>query len=233
MKVSRIKLMLFSFAVSLSIFSYGQKTLLENLNESPFEAEPVIVGIGVVQAEGRDLIVYDDVGNRLVDIKATEDDVILTYKGKEFNRYATSIPIHSRHFGNNPDYFMLAFDCLKKTKDAYQIVLDKKKKLFGYIKQSDSSFKFLTAFEYVKGWATLGFDFDSQANPMREEPSDQSRLAKTKFNQFRILRAEPLEYKGDWVKMKVTIEEAVMSEEVAWIRWRAGNKILVRLYFAC
>jgi hypothetical protein len=233
MRVSGIKSLLVSFAVCLSIFSYGQKTLLEILNESPFGAELDIVGIGVVEAEGRDLFVYDDKGSKIVVINVTEDDVIITYKGKQFNRYSTSMPIHPRQLGNNPDYFRLAFDCLRKTNDFYQVVLDEKMKLFGYIKQSDSSFKFLTAFDYVKNWSSLGFDFDCKSNPMRVEPTEQSGLVKTRHNRFKILRAKPLEYRGDWVKVKVMNEEESINEEVAWIRWKAGNKILIKLYFSC
>ena len=73
------------------------------------------------------------------------------------------------------------------------------------------------------------FDFNRSTNPLRKSPSDKSEnINNDKLTKYKIWSAEKISIKGDW--MEITIED---TEEKGWIRWRQGNQILIRMYYAC
>ena len=75
-------------------------------------------------------------------------------------------------------------------------------------------------------WTTLGFDFDRNENPLRTEPLDNSTVIPNN-SKYKIWRAEKIELKGDWIKVKTS------DKEEGWVKWKQGNEIIIRLYFAC
>jgi hypothetical protein len=100
--------------------------------------------------------------------------------------------------------------------------------IFGLIKKVDSLFKFETVSTYVSEWTTLGLDFDRLQNPLRQEPSDNAAVILNEdTKKYKIWRAEKIEMKGDWLKVKTK------DKKEGWIRWRRDDKIIIQLYFAC
>ena len=230
--------MRFSFTIIsiLTILTTGtaQKTDLDYINSDKFEPDGQIKGIGLIEVDlerdyyGRDLIVYDTKGKPKIIIRVTDNDVTTKVGDKLYSRNDNSNPFKPRFFGSNPDYFSLIFDCTKTTDKYYQVIVDQNTNETGFIKKEDSLFKFETVLEYVNEWTTLGFDFDRTQNPLRQEPFDNSTvISNDDQKKYRIWRAEKIEMKGDWLKVKTK------DKEEGWVKWRQGDKIIIRLYFAC
>jgi len=219
----------------LTILTTGtaQKTDLDYINADKFEPDGQIKGIGVVEINlgrdsfDKDLIVYDSKGKPKITIRATEEDVVAKIGGKSFSRHDNAIPFNPRLFGNNPDYFRLIFDCTKSIGMYYQVIVDQKTHEIGFIKKADSSFRFETMFEYVSEWTTIGLDFDRTENPLRQQPSDNATvISNDDQKKYKIWRGEKIEMEGDWIKVKIR------DNEQGWIRWRQGDKIIIKIYFA-
>jgi hypothetical protein len=212
----------------------AQKTDLDYIDADKFEPDGQIRGIGLVEAElgresfDKDLIIYDSKGEPKIIIRATDDNVTTKIGGKSFSRNDITNPFNPRLFVRNPDYFRLIFDCTKSTDKYYQVIIDQKTNETGFIKKTDSSFKFETVVEYVTEWTEMGLDFDRTQNPLRQEPSYKATvISNDEQKKYKIWRAEKIEMKGDWLKVKTS------DKEEGWIKWRQGNKIIIRLYFAC
>jgi hypothetical protein len=175
-----------------------------------------------------DLIIYDSNRKPKVVVRQTEHDVTTKFGGKSYSRNDHSNPFSPRLFVDNPDYFRLIFDCLKSTGKYYQVTINQSTNEIGFIKKADSLFKFQTVIEYVSEWTTLGLDFDRTQNPLRQEPSDNATvISNDDQKKYKIWRAEKLEMKGDWMKVKIR------DKEEGWIRWRLADRILIHIYFAC
>jgi hypothetical protein len=43
--------------------------------------------------------------------------------------------------------------------------------------------------------------------------------------QYRIWSGESLEVHGDWIRVNT------LKNEKGWVRWKDGNKVLIRMYF--
>jgi hypothetical protein len=212
----------------------AQKTDLDFINENKFEPEGEIKGIGLVEINlgrdsfDKDLIVYDSNEEPRIIITATDDNVVTKIGGKSFSRNDNTNPFNPRLFGNNPGYFRLIFDCTKSTDKYYQVIIDQKTNETGFIKKADRTFKFVTVVEYVTEWTEMGLDFDRTKNALRQEPFDNATvILNDKQKKIKIWTAEKIELKGDWIKIKTA------DEEEGWIKWRQGNQIIIRLYFAC
>lgn len=226
----------FSLIFVMLILTTGtaQKTDLDYINADKFEPDGQIKGIGLVEIDlareyfGKDLRIYDIKGEPKITIRVTDSTVTTKLGGKLYSRNDNTNPFNPRLFGNNPDYFRLIFDCTKSTDKYYQVIVDQKTNETGFIKKADSLFKFETVVEYVREWTTLGLDFDRAQNPLRQEPSDNAAvISNTDQAKYKIWRAEKIEMNGDWMKVKIR------NDEQGWIRWRQGDRILIRIYFAC
>jgi hypothetical protein len=162
--------------------SRALQTDLDYINSDEFVPDGQIKGIGLIEVDlgrdfhGKDLIVYDTKGNPKITIRVTESNVTTTLGGKSYSRNDNSNPFNPRYFGDNPDYFVLVFDCTKSTDKYYHVVVDQKTNEIGLIKKVDSLFKFETVSTYVSEWTTLGLDFDRLQNPLRQEPSDNAAV---------------------------------------------------------
>jgi len=228
----------FTILVTILVQAIGTaqtaKTDLDFINADKFESDGQIKGVGLVEIDlgrdyyRRDLIIYDSKGNPKITIRVTDNDVTTKLGDKSYSRNDNTNPFNPRLFGDNPDYFRLIFDCTKSTDKYYQVVVDQKTNEFGFIKKADSLFKFETVIEYVSEWTTLGLDFDRTQNPLRQKPSDNATIiSNDDQKKYKIWRADKIEMKGDWLKVKIR------DNEQGWIRWRQNDKIVIRLYFAC
>lgn len=212
----------------------AQKNDLDYINSYQFEPDGPIRGIGLIEIDserdylGKDLIIYDNKGKPKITIRVTDNDVTTKLEDKSFSRNNDANPFNPRQFGDNPDYFRLIFDCTKSTNKYYEVVINQKTSETGFIKRADSLFKFETVIEYVNDWISLGLDFDRIENPLRQEPSDNAAIILNDDpKKYKIWRAEKIEMKGDWLKIKTR------DNEEGWIRWRLDDQIIIKLYFAC
>lgn len=205
---------------------------LKEINQRPFQTEGSMVGLGIIEPNseissyGKNFVVFDEVGESLLIISHSEDDVVVKIKGKDARHPANSF-FSPRLFGSNPDYFRLAFDCTRKTREFFEVLINGDLRSKGYIRRSDSLFKFIKYENYVMGWGINGFDFNRNTNPLRRRPSENGEPILPNVLGYSIWRAEIIEKKDDWLKVKT------VDNEVGWVRWRKDLKILIHLYFAC
>jgi hypothetical protein len=227
----------FTIISLLTILTTGtaQKTDLDFINADKFEPEGKMRGIGMVTVNSmdtthykNDLVIYDSHGKPKIIIRITEDDVTTKIGSKTYH-YNERLPqFDPREYTPHPDYFVLIFDCIKTTDHYYQVTINQKTKENGFIKKSDNKFIFETFEQYINDWASTAFDFDRSKNPLRTEPSDNSRIVLNEnLDKYKIWRVEKIELKGEWLKVKT------LDKEEGWIRWKSGNKIIIKLYFVC
>ena len=108
--------------------------------------------------------------------------------------------------------------------------IDKEKNWKGKFKRKETSFEFNSINEYIFGHIGMGFDFNRKENPLRENNSDDAKIIDHQLvNQYPIWSAgADVDYLyDDWIY--VTLD----SGEKGYIRWKKGNKILIRIYFTC
>jgi len=216
----------------------SQWTKLDYLNqdtEYPFVEEDSIIGIGIVTISDtvdtyyKKLSVYNTSGKVIATVEQKESDVITVYKGKIYNRHDSLNLFAPRLYVTNPDYFRLAFDCESSDNEFYTIIINRQTGETAKIKKRDKFFKFETIEEFVDNWTGIGLDFYRSRNPLKKSPSDKSEdIQNDQQTKYKIWSAEKISIKGDWIEIK--IED---TEETGWIRWRQGNKILIRMYYAC
>ena len=220
---------------SSAISKWTNLDYLNQDSEFPFVAEDSIIGIGIVTISDtvdtydKKLSVYDILGKVIATVEQKESNVITIYKGKTYNGHDSLNPFSPRLYAPNPDYFRLAFDCTKSDNEFYTVIINRQTGETAKIKKSDKFFKFQTIEEFVDNWTGIGLDFDRSTNPIRKSPSDKSEdINNDKQPTYKIWSAEKILIKGDWLEIK--IED---TEETGWIRWRQGNQILIRMYYAC
>lgn len=202
--------------------------------EYRFEYEDSIVGKGIVTISDID---YYKTKFRIQDLNSkyfyiienTERDIITEFKGKKYNRYESQNVINPRVFITSPDYFTLILDCVEINDKNYVVIVDGKNNKKGLISKSDKNFKFQTFEEFIRDYAALGVDFDRENNLLHKLPNKNSEIIKNDLQEkYKFWNGEFIELKGDWMKMK--LEE---TNEIGWIKWRNGNKILIRIYYIC
>lgn len=229
-----IWLLLFSLAtVGQDRTNWTTLDYLNNDKENPFTTEVDISGLCfVVLAD--DFNYYTDPvvikganSSEVLKIKFTESGGLLTtYKGKTYKQFDSSNAFKPWLFIDNPDYFRIAFECVDTIGTSYKVRLSDTD--FTMIDKKNKNFKKESISDFVSGWTSLGFDFNRAINPVKESPKDDSKTIVHKEQQkYKIWRGESLEVRGDWIKVKT------VKDEVGWVRWRKGNTVLIRMYYAC
>ena len=204
-----------------------------NADESyPFQTENDITGIFFVTISDtlnyyeNPIVITDSENKEIAKIEFTENDVVTTFNGKEYSRNDTLNPLNPWLLVLNPDYFRLAFECIDMTSDHYVIKLNENE--LGYIELENPDYKKESIEDFVKSWTVLGFDFDRSTNALREEPNENGKIIPNpNADKYKIWTGGVLEIKGDWLKIKT------IKDEVGWIKWRDGHKVLIRMYYAC
>ncbi|NOS94516.1 MAG: hypothetical protein HOP30_21605 [Cyclobacteriaceae bacterium] len=232
MKRKLISVVIITFFVIT--ISSAQKSDVNDTEASYFNEDGKILGIGMVELDleqnyfGKDIIIYNVKGKTKVVIRVTVSDVTTKMGGKLYSLNNQPNPFLPRYFGNNPDYFRLIFDCVRVTSQFYEVVIDQTTNETGFIKKSDSLFKFKTVMQYVDEWTSLGLSFDRSQNPLKLEPSDHAKdVYYDNHERNKIESAEKIEMKGDWMKIKT------QNKLEGWIRWKRDNTIVIQIYFAC
>lgn len=211
-------------------------TILDHLNnqtEDPFTTERNITGLCfVILAD--DFNYYKDPvvikgpnDNEVLRITFTDSgELLTTYKGRTYKQYDSSNTFRPWLFVDNPDYFRIAFECVDTIGASYKVRLNETD--FALIEKKNKNFKKESISDFISGWTSMGFDFNRTINPVKEVPKENSKSIIHKEQQkYRIWRGECLEVKGDWIKVKT------IKDEIGWVRWRIGTKLLIRMYYAC
>jgi hypothetical protein len=212
-------------------------TFIEDEKTDPFKVEDSISGIGIISInyENDDafkkLNIYDNKNKQILKIQINDSQVVTTYMGKKTTQYEEQDePISPRYFSPSQEYFGLVFDCIDSTEEYYKVLLDKKSNTIGYIKKEENAFSFEPIESFVKGYIGLGFDINRLKNPVRKEPNEGSEIIddpNIKKHNFWSMAMSKTEMKGDWIKVKLD------NEKYGWVRWRKGNKFLIKMYFTC
>lgn len=122
------------------------------------------------------------------------------------------------------DYFLLMFKCLGLEENKYKVVVDEETGLEKYIKK-DKLFVLRNWQDHIiNSVATISYD--SETNPMRLNPNDESTLLKLTESDEDFF--DPVEIKNDWVKIKY-LENNI--EKYGWIKWKINHQIIITLFY--
>lgn len=213
----------------------SEKNVLDYLNKNieEFKFEKDINNIGfIVLTDGFDyykkpIIVTDSLKNEILKIEVIESDFIAKYKNKIYDRTSVDKQINPWYLSLSYDYFGLSFLCEKIDDNFFQVRLNEKD--LGFINKNNNNFKLVSVDEFIKDNLVLGFDFKRNENPLRNLPNENSEIVDNNLeNKYSIWRAEFIEMKGEWIKVKLDV-----SNEIGWIRWKNKNKMNIRMYFTC
>lgn len=133
-------------------------------------------------------------------------------------------------FAFHPDYFILAFRCVGKKADRYEVIVNEETNLKKYIKANDKVLKFETWEQHILG--LFAVDFDEKENPLLDAPEGRTKNFVKSDITFR-----PVEIKGEWLKIKLEPNVEKQTEETqqesGWIKWKKDGKLLIELSRLC
>lgn len=120
----------------------------------------------------------------------------------------------------HPDNFLLALDVIEVTGNQYTVVVNSQTGLRKRIKKA-SIFRLLSWDKYVL--TAFSVSFNPIENPVRVRPQPSAEP-------IRFVRGayyQPESVDGDWLSVKWGDQG---HEKHGWIRWRAGNRLLVTMH---
>ena len=174
----------------------------------------------------RPIVIKNSEKKEMVRIEFKDNDIVTIFQSKKYLRNDTLNPLNPWLMSLNPDYFSLAFECINITSDYYVVKLNENE--LGYIDIVNPDFKKVLIEDFVKHWTLSGFDFDRSTNPLRNEPKENGNIILNPLTKkYKLWRAEALEIKGEWLKVKT------VKDEEGWLKWREGENILIRMYYSC
>ncbi|NME67996.1 hypothetical protein [Flammeovirga aprica] len=211
---------------------------LDYLNQSieyPFITEKNIDGLCFITLSNNfdyyqnPILLTDKDNQQIASIEFVDTlGIITTFKGRQFRSYDNSNPFKPWLWVDNPDYLRLTFECTDSIGNFYKVRLNESE--FAWIKKTDENFKKETIENFVLKWTSepMKLDFNRLINPLKKEPkSDSENIDNPEQGKYKIWEATSLEIFGDWIKIKT------IMDEIGWIKWRDGNKVLIRMYYAC
>ncbi len=238
--MARLVILLGTLFLTISTFGQNRKdwTQLDFLNkasEDPFMTENDISGQCFIRLSDNfdyyktPIIIRSTDKMEILRIEfsdslGTTTTVTTTFKGQSYKQFDNQNPFNPWLFSDNSDYFRLAFECVDSTGTQYKVKINDEEVVS--ISKDNTDFKKQEITDFVIDWTSLGFDFDRSANPLRESPNGKI-IIHADQKEYKIWTGESLEVKGDWIKVKT------LKNEVGWVKWRSGNKVLIRMYFAC
>ncbi|NMM50769.1 hypothetical protein [Marinigracilibium pacificum] len=217
-------------------FSQNRKNWTEldylNADEFRFQTENDITGKFFVTVSDNfnyytNPIIIKDLRNKeIVKIEFSETGIDIVFEGIKYQGNDTSNPLKPWLLMLNPDFFRLVFECVDITANHYVVKLNENE--VGYIATDNPDFKRVTIEDFIKHWTELGFDFDRSTNPLRTEPNEGGQIILNSLNEkYKIWTGGILELRSDWLKIRT------INDEVGWIKWRDGQKVLIKMYYAC
>lgn len=201
-----------------------------------------ILVLATLVANGQD-IVPAKAGQGIVAIKNTygESMSVIIYKDRDLRIKAEDFRL-SGQSGNvrpyylKPDYGICYFVCIEKTKDYFRILTNNKDE--GYLKNDGDRF--------FKTWESLLINstverFDIEANPIRLKPGDNNPAISmghlVKHDRLEVI--DVVEVKGEhWINVRFSKSGNYPFDQesdlgTGWIRWKSGDKLLVKILPLC
>lgn len=200
--------------------------ILATLSSYGQEKNPIKLGLGIVAINDT----YDE--SKIVTIYKDKD---LKTKIEDFRLYGQLKSIWPHYF--KPDYGLCYFICLEKNKDYFKILINDKE--VGFLKNDKD--------KYFKTWESLLINaiverLDIKANPLKSKPSDNAETI-TLQNQITVDRlqvVDVIEINGEhWINVRYSksgqglIEKTTTDSGEGWVKWKAGDKLLVNILLLC
>ncbi len=187
------------------------------------------VSINKIYYEGQNLVIF----NRERDTLAffNKENVYLT--NKTFNiidddyLYKEGIKVNTF----DPEYGLFILDCEGIENQQYKVKINNND-CFIDIKENSHLLKFKTPEQHVM--ESYPYLYGKNNTPLRVEPNDESEIIENYDKHL----YEPVELKGDWLKVKddkdcYVGEEPSKENIVGWVRWRKDGKIIIDIRYSC
>ena len=182
------------------------------------------------------LSAFDDIGRYGIAVFDCKDNKIKMYSPdsgtEEFTIGISGGMVVTEAHGLNPlvakpDYELLHFRILGSDNTRLHIEFDKDDPYSaGYwTDKSQDGLKIVPELEYWQSYRSVSVQ--PLLNPVRVKPSDDAEV---------VIREADLtitEYNGDWAKVINNECNGDQTFKEGWIRWRNGDKLLVRIYYLC
>ena len=187
---------------------------------------PTKLGLGIVAIDDT----YDE--SKIVTVYKDKD---LKAKIEDFKLYGQLKKVWPYYF--KPDYGLCYFVCLEKTKTYFKILINDKEE--GYI--INNSDKFFKSWESLLINATVE-RLDIKVNPLKKKPSDNAETINLdhEFKVDRLVVSEVIEVNGEhWIKVnysksgKDPFDKGTADSGEGWVKWKAGDKLLVNILQLC
>ena len=129
------------------------------------------------------------------------------------------------------DYSEFNFRCKSRTGDWFEVIVNNENGIALWIKQSNAT-KFMTWEEYLKDMFAVD-RLETYNQKIRKQPTDTAD--EIKYEARDCFQVKSL--KGDWIEIFTTdnCEEGKNKTEIksGWIRWKQGDKLLIKYYPTC
>lgn len=126
-----------------------------------------------------------------------------------------------------PDYSIIIFDGFPLKNGTYEVLVNNNVYFLEYIEG-------YTIFEKWEDHIKRTFISTSDSNPLREFSSDTSEIISNL--DYENLNFVVFDVKEDWIYVECDINcEGCPGGQLVkgWIRWRKGNKLIVKLHYVC
>ena len=189
------------------------------------EGNPIKLGLGIVAIDDT----YD------------EKKIVTVYKDRSFKIKIEDFKLYGDleavwPYCFKPDYGLCYFVCLEKTKDYFKILINDREE--GFLKNDKD--------KYFKTWESLLINatverLDLKANPLKSKPSDNADTItlRTQILLDRLQVIDVIEIKGvHWINVRYSksgkdLIEATADSGEGWIKWKAGDKLLIKILLLC
>lgn len=209
-------LIILTLIISTGLYGQDRPLIGDELGVLEAKIETYKENIVIYNQDGSIWMQFDfDYENKLENKnRYTFDDVKkLYYWNNDFNPYAFHI-----------DYSLLMFICTGIEGDRYKVIVNKKTGLEKFIKKEN--------FWILRNWqdhivhSVVSIDFDKEKNAVRLKPTEETSILKMSVDIDPVI--EPIEIKGDWLKIRYWENDREMT---GWIRWKIDNQIIVTLFY--
>ena len=189
---------------------------------------------GVPTKLGLGIIAIDDTYDVSKTVTVYKDKTLKT-KIEDFKLYGELRSVWPYYF--KPDYGLCYFVCLEKTKDYFKVLINDKEE--GFLKNDRD--------KYFKTWESLLINstverLDIKANPLKLKPTDNAEIINLEYEMTvdRLEVVDVVEINGEhWIKVnysksgKDPFDKGTADSGEGWVKWKAGDKLLVNILLLC
>lgn len=101
------------------------------------------------------------------------------------------------------------------------VIVNEKTQEIKFVQKQDKSLAWQSIEETILNLGSISYDLDK--NSVFESPEKNPRKIEN-LGEYKIY---PLEFNGDWLKIKICRQGCNVNAETGWIKWKEGRKILV------